>query len=72
MAGRRRVRRSSSQADVDKSAEEGAGSQDHIVGMEAQSHLGHYAANLILLDDQVVAGLLEYPQVPAGFPVYGG
>ncbi len=48
---------------MDKSAEEGAGSQDHVVGMEAQSHLGHYAADLILLDDQVVAGLLEYPQV---------
>ncbi len=51
------------QADVDKSAEEGAGGQHHVVRMEAQTHLGHHAADLILLDDQVVAGLLEYPQV---------
>ncbi|MNO98715.1 hypothetical protein D3C76_904660 [compost metagenome] len=51
------------QTDVDKSAEEGAGSQHHVVRVEFQAHLGDHAAHLILLDDQVIAGLLEYPQV---------
>ena len=51
------------QADVDKSAEEGAGGQYHVVGHEAQAHLCDHTLDLVLLDDQVVRRLLEYPQV---------
>ncbi|MNF34622.1 hypothetical protein D3C84_154680 [compost metagenome] len=50
-------------ADVDKSAEEGAGGQDHRIGEQAQAHLGDYAFDFIVLDDQVIGGLLKYPQV---------
>ncbi|MNT42096.1 hypothetical protein D3C72_1784960 [compost metagenome] len=48
---------------MDKSAEEGAGGEHHGFREEAQPHLGHDAFDLVVLDDQVVAGLLEYPQV---------
>ena len=51
------------QTDVDKSAEEGAGGQHHVFRQETQAHLGDDALDLVLLDDQVVGGLLEYPQV---------
>ncbi len=51
------------QTNVDKAAEEGTGGQYHRFGEETQAHLGHHAFDLVLLDDQVVAGLLEYPQV---------
>ena len=48
---------------MDLPAEEGAGSQHHVVGKKTQPHLGHHTADLILLHHQVIAGLLEYPQV---------
>ncbi|MNF42940.1 hypothetical protein D3C84_240100 [compost metagenome] len=51
------------QTDVDKSAEEGAGCEHHGFCVEAQTHLGHYAFDLVVFHDQVIAGLLEYPQV---------
>ncbi|MCY1349285.1 hypothetical protein D9M69_354670 [compost metagenome] len=51
------------QTDVDKSAEEGAGGEHHGFREETQTHLGHYALDLVVLDNQVIAGLLEYPQV---------
>lgn len=51
------------QTNVDKPAEESTSGQYHRFGEETQTHLGNYALDLVLLDDQVVAGLLEYPQV---------
>lgn len=51
------------QTDVDKSAEKRAGGQYHGIGEETQTHLGDDTAYLFLLDDQVIGGLLKYPQV---------
>ncbi len=48
---------------MDKSAQKGARGQNHRVSQKTQSHLSNDAAYLVLLDDQVVACLLEYPQV---------
>ena len=49
--------------DVDKSTEEGASGQHHGIGEETQTHLGDYTTHLFLFDDQVIGGLLKYPQV---------
>ncbi|MNN16206.1 hypothetical protein D3C81_1293380 [compost metagenome] len=51
------------QTNVDKSTEEGPGGQYHGVGEKTQTHLRHYTTHLVLFDDQVIAGLLKYPQV---------
>jgi len=48
---------------VDKSAEEGSSGQHHGRCKKAQPHLGNDAAHFVLLNDQVISGLLKYPQV---------
>ncbi|MCY1409550.1 hypothetical protein D9M71_249020 [compost metagenome] len=51
------------QTDVDKSTEERTGGQHHGISEETQAHLGDNTTDLFLLDDQIVSGLLKYPQV---------
>ena len=64
---RRRITRASARivlhTDVDKSAQECASGQHHGIGHETQTHLGHNATYLILFNDQIISGLLKYPQV---------
>ena len=59
---------------MDKSTKEGACCQNHGISHETQAHLGHYATHLILFNDQVISGLLKYPQVGLVFQdfAYGG
>ena len=46
-------------AQVDHTAQEGAGGQDHGPGMEADAGLGDHAPAFVALDDQVLGALLE-------------
>jgi len=49
------------QTDVNQATEEGAGGQHHVVSQKTQTHLGNHATNLLVFDNQVIAGLLEDP-----------
>ena len=48
---------------MDLAVEEGASGQHHGIGQKADAELGHCAAHLVALDDEVVAGLREDGQM---------
>ena len=48
---------------MNQAAEEGPGGKHDVVSMKTHAHLGHGTTDPVILDDQVIAGLLENPQI---------